>query len=306
MAAPSIWSTRKKFRPSLMRYPSPSSAPMNSEMTMTKNESATPRRIPVRSSGSAAGSTTRKKSGVRRAPRLAGAGSSSGSTPPNAGPLGGNIGKNNAEGMNAIFHPPPIPTPTVQSGRMANRRSGAPWSPHSTRSVTVFTNMTSSRRAHGVTASAAAVWWTYLTRGAAGQDGAEALYCAAMGDLLLRRGVVDGRRRDVAIRDGRIRRLGVDLDPTGYDALDVTDKLVLPGFVESHIHPDKAFIADRTEGLRAGGPSAQTLVAELKKTFTVDDIYRRARRVMELAVRHGCTTMRAHVEVDAYVELRGA
>src|SRR3989475_349234 len=187
------------------------------------------------------------------------------------------------------------------------RGSGAPWSPHSTRSVTVFTNMTSSRRAHGVTASAAAaVWWTYLTRGAAGQDGAEALYCAAMGDLLLRRGVVDGRRRDVAIRDGRIHRLGVDLDPTGYDALDVTDKLVVPGFVESHIHPDKAFIADRTEGLRAGGPSAQTLVAELKKTFTVDDIYRRARRVMELAVRHGCTTRRAHAEVDAYVQLRGA
>src|SRR2546421_5488555 len=185
------------------------------------------------------------------------------------------------------------------------RGSGAPWSPHSTRSVTVFTNLTSSRRAHGVTASAAAVWWTYLTRGAAGQDGAEALYCAAMGDLLLRRGVVDGRRRDVAIRDGRIRRLGVDLDPTGYDALDVTDKLVLSGFVESHIHPDKAFIADRTEGLRAGGPSAQTLVVELKKAFTVDDVYRRARRVMELAVRHGCTTMRAHVEIDAFVELRG-
>src|SRR6266566_4446538 len=57
--------------------------------------------------------------------------------------------------------------------------------------------------------------------------------------------------------------------------------------------------------LSAGGPTPQTLVAELKKTFTVDDIYRRARRVMELAVRHGCTTMRAHVEVDAYVELRG-
>src|SRR2546430_4256670 len=166
--------------------------------------------------------------------------------------------------------------------------------------------MPSSRRAHGVNASAAAaVWWTYLTRGAAGQDGAEALYCAAMGDLLLRRGVVDGRRRDVAIRDGRIRRLGVDLDPTGYDALDVTDKLVLSGFVESYIHPDKAFIADRTDGLSAGGPTAQTLVAELKKAFTVGDIYRRARRVMELAVRHGCTTMRAHVEVDAYVELRG-
>jgi cytosine deaminase len=123
--------------------------------------------------------------------------------------------------------------------------------------------------------------------------------------LLLRGGLVDGRRRDIAIRDGRIERVGDGLEADGHTTLDVTDHLVLPGFVESHIHPDKAFIADRTQGLRAGGPTAQTLVAELKKGFTADDIYHRARRVMELAVRHGCTTMRAHVEVDAFVELRG-
>src|SRR5256712_8676953 len=101
------------------------------------------------------------------------------------------------------------------------RGSGAPWSPHSTRSVTVFTNMTSSRRAHGVTASAAAaVWWAYLTRGAAGQDGAGAVYCAAMGDLLLRRGVGDGRRRDVALRDGRVHRVGGDPDPNRHPPAD--------------------------------------------------------------------------------------
>ena len=47
------------------------------------------------------------------------------------------------------------------------------------------------------------------------------------------------------------------------------------------------------------------LVAQLKKTFTVEDIYERARRVMLRAIRHGCTTMRAHVEIDAFVELRG-
>jgi cytosine/creatinine deaminase len=123
--------------------------------------------------------------------------------------------------------------------------------------------------------------------------------------LLLRGGLVDGRTQDLAIRDGRIHRIAPGLDPTGYEVLDVADRLVLPGFVESHIHPDKAYIADRTEGLRAGGPSAQTLVAELKKAFTVDDVYQRARRVLELAVRHGCTTMRAHVEIDAYVALRG-
>src|SRR5262245_4940635 len=126
-----------------------------------------------------------------------------------------------------------------------------------------------------------------------------------MADLLLRAGIVAGRRQDVAIRDGRIARIGPDLPGAWGETLDVVDRLVLPGFVESHIHPDKAFIAERTEGLRAGGPSAQTLVAELKKAFTVDDVYRRARRVLELAVRHGTTTMRAHVELDAFVETRG-
>src|SRR5213079_721102 len=127
----------------------------------------------------------------------------------------------------------------------------------------------------------------------------------ATAPLLLRDGLVGGRRQDIAIRDGRIERVGAGLDATGHETLDVTDRLVLPGFVESHIHPDKAFIADRTGGLRAGGPTAQTLVAELKRQFTVDDVYARARKTVELAVRHGCTTIRAHVEIDAFIELRG-
>ena len=126
-----------------------------------------------------------------------------------------------------------------------------------------------------------------------------------MSDLTLRGARVGGRRVDIDIRDGRIERIGSDLPATGAPSIDVGDRLVLPGFVETHIHPDKAFIADRTEGLRAGGPTAQTLVAALKKSFTVDDIYLRARRVLELAVRHGCTAMRAHVEIDALLELRG-
>jgi cytosine deaminase len=123
--------------------------------------------------------------------------------------------------------------------------------------------------------------------------------------LFLRGGLVAGRRQDIALEGGRIREIGLTLHPGSSDVLDVTDKLVLPGFIESHIHPDKAFIADRTEGLRAGGPTAQTLVAEQKKKFTVDDVYARARRALEVAVRHGCTTMRSHVEIDAFIEMRG-
>ena len=126
-----------------------------------------------------------------------------------------------------------------------------------------------------------------------------------MDDLLLRGGIIAGQPRDIAIQHGRIRHVARHIETPAHTTLDISAKLVLPGFIESHIHPDKAFVADRAPGLRAGGPSPQTLLATLKKAFTVDDIYQRARKVMELAVRHGCTTMRAHVEIDAFVGLRG-
>lgn len=126
-----------------------------------------------------------------------------------------------------------------------------------------------------------------------------------MDDLILRGGIIAGRQQDLAIQHGRIRQIAPDiLEPT-HQAVDIAGKLVLPGFIESHIHPDKAFVADRAPGLNHGGPTPQVLVAELKKAFTVDDIYERARRVMLSAIRHGCTAMRAHVEIDPYVQLRG-
>ncbi|MBI3329490.1 MAG: amidohydrolase family protein [Nitrospinae bacterium] len=126
-----------------------------------------------------------------------------------------------------------------------------------------------------------------------------------MDDLLLRSGIISGAQQDLAIRAGRIQQIASRILTPAHQMLDITGKLVLPGFVESHIHPDKAFVADRAPGLCRGGPTPQVLVAELKKAFTVQDIYVRARRTLLLAIRHGCTAMRAHVEIDPFVELRG-
>lgn len=126
-----------------------------------------------------------------------------------------------------------------------------------------------------------------------------------MDDLLLRGGLVAGTAQDIAIRQGCIRSITPHPVTPARQTIDITGKLVLPGFIESHIHLDKAFIADRTRGLSRGGPTPQVLVAELKRTFTVEDIYQRARRAVGYAIRHGCVAMRAHVEIDAFVELRG-
>lgn len=126
-----------------------------------------------------------------------------------------------------------------------------------------------------------------------------------MDDVILQGGIVAGRAQDLAIQDGRIRQIAPHMTTTARRCIDVTGKLILPGFVESHIHPDKAFIADRGPGLEAGGPTPQVLVAAMKQAFTVDDVYERARRALRTAIRHGCTAMRAHVEIDTYIGLRG-
>ena len=126
-----------------------------------------------------------------------------------------------------------------------------------------------------------------------------------MDDLLLRGGMIAGRQQDMAIHQGRIRQIAPHLTTPAQETLEIAGKLVLPGFVESHMHPDKAFVADRAPGLSANGPTPQVLVAELKKAFTVEDVYQRARRACTMALRHGCTAMRAHVEIDPYVGLRG-
>jgi cytosine deaminase len=95
--------------------------------------------------------------------------------------------------------------------------------------------------------------------------------------------------------------------PSG-PALDVGGRTVLPGFVEPHIHLDKAYLLDRIE---AAGLPAATLAdaiastARLKPTFTRADLAARAERALQALVRHGCTAARVHVEIEPTVGLLG-
>jgi N-acyl-D-amino-acid deacylase len=73
-------------------------------------------------------------------------------------------------------------------------------------------------------------------------------------DLLLRGGsVIDGtgapaRQADVAMRDGRISAIGRDLEADGARELDVSDRVIAPGFIDIHSHSDEAmFVNDALE-----------------------------------------------------------
>jgi len=106
----------------------------------------------------------------------------------------------------------------------------------------------------------------------------------------------------IGVTGGRIAAIG----SSPMDAAiqhDAGGRLVLPGFVDSHIHLDKSCILDRC---RAEGSLAEAIaeVARLKRDFDEDDVYRRAETTLVKAILQGTTRIRTHVEVDPRIGLR--
>ena len=109
---------------------------------------------------------------------------------------------------------------------------------------------------------------------------------------------------DVAIAGGRIVSVG-GAAGAARETLDAGGRLLTPGLVEAHIHPDKALLGDRVRATAGTLEETIRLTGEAKRAFTADDVAARARRVLDLAVAAGTTAMRAHVEVDPLVGLAG-
>jgi cytosine deaminase len=113
-----------------------------------------------------------------------------------------------------------------------------------------------------------------------------------------------GEPGDLAIAGRRIVALE-GATAAARETIDVDGRLVTPGLVEAHIHLDKALLDERITGSAETAADAIRLTGQAKRGFTVGDIGARARRVLDLAVAAGTTTMRAHVEVDPIVGLNG-
>jgi cytosine/creatinine deaminase len=125
-------------------------------------------------------------------------------------------------------------------------------------------------------------------------------------DLVLRQARIAGAEDapvDIGVRDGRIAALAPHID-TDAPAMDLDGRLVLPGFVDTHIHLDKSCIMDRCRCELGTLQEAIVTVADAKRAFTEDDVYGRARRTLERAIVQGTTRMRTHVEVDPRIGLK--
>ncbi len=120
-------------------------------------------------------------------------------------------------------------------------------------------------------------------------------------DLLLRTArVEDGAETsDIGIEAGRIVALGRRIDLPARREIPLAGRVVIPGFVNPHVHLDKAFVG----GLAPSGIMLEGVARgrELKAAYSREDIKRRARRGLELAIRHGVTAIRSPADVDPIV-----
>jgi cytosine deaminase len=109
---------------------------------------------------------------------------------------------------------------------------------------------------------------------------------------------------DIGIAGGRIAAIEPHLVCETVE-IDVGGKLMLSGFVDTHIHLDKACLLGRCLHNHGSVSDAIRAVAAMKRDFTVEDIYARGARVVERAITFGTTRMRTHVEIDPRIGLRG-
>ena len=109
---------------------------------------------------------------------------------------------------------------------------------------------------------------------------------------------------DIGIEKGRIAAIEPAITADA-ETVDLGGRLAVPGFVESHIHLDKACILERCTAEQGTLAEAIREVSRAKRDFTIDDIRARAIDVLERCILQGTTRMRSHLEVDPVIGVKG-
>ena len=126
-------------------------------------------------------------------------------------------------------------------------------------------------------------------------------------DIVIRRVRIDDEKPlvDIAIEAGRIVEIAEQVDGRGEEEIDAGGRAALPGFVEPHMHLEKAFLHRRLPARSGTLEEAIRVTGILKAKQEREDVLERSRRVLDMAVRNGTTLIRAHPDVDPIQGLIG-
>ena len=131
-------------------------------------------------------------------------------------------------------------------------------------------------------------------------------------DTVIRNATIAGESgvKDIGIEGGRIVQITDLIEVRGREEVHAEGNLVAPGFMEVHLHMDKALILDRYDWSKREQQPTRRLTSvvegnKAKHTFTVEDVRDRVIRVAEMCIANGVTGVRTHAEVDPVVGLIG-
>lgn len=119
-------------------------------------------------------------------------------------------------------------------------------------------------------------------------------------DILLKNVIIDESNKtvDIGIENGKFIKIDSQLDVPAARVIEGNGRVVIPGLVESHIHLDKALIADRLPNKSGTLQEALSVTAQLKSTFTKEDVAERAEKALQMIIKRGTTHIRTHAEFD--------
>jgi cytosine/adenosine deaminase-related metal-dependent hydrolase len=124
--------------------------------------------------------------------------------------------------------------------------------------------------------------------------------------LLQNASLPNGTRADLRLVDGSVQRIAPHMSAADVEAIDLCGRLVVPGFVDGHIHLDKTLLGTKWWPHVAGDGVAARIAAEkiIRRSLTVP-MEQRARLLVEQVAALGTTAMRTHVDIDTEQKLRG-
>jgi len=109
--------------------------------------------------------------------------------------------------------------------------------------------------------------------------------------------------QDVLIEDGKISEIAKECSCSADREIDANGALVLPTFIEPHIHLDKVLLAEEF-GFSSSIVQARDVIKKAKESFTVSNVKERILKAIPLALMQGVTVIRSHVDIDPVVELK--
>lgn len=118
-------------------------------------------------------------------------------------------------------------------------------------------------------------------------------------DLLIRRArLKNGDVVDIGVEGERIAAIAEHLDGEADRTIDAGERLVLPGLVNTHLHLDKALTATELPPWPDGTfQESIDLTLDLRRQYTEEGLLRRGAAVLESAIAHGTTSLRAFADV---------